>query len=109
MSEDLATLNDVDIYIRDIKYMINNNAKLILSNREKNIIFCENNNIKTNDIKHILLNLKREDFCKILNNRSINSLEKLYLFAPSIKDKNGKCMQLYIKIKRTVLMKVQDI
>lgn len=85
-------------YLVQLKKMIDNNSKIILSNRDKNMIFCENNNINTEKIKNILRNLSVEDFCKIMDNKGIDKTERLYLFAPNVKLKNNKYQQIYIKI-----------
>lgn len=106
MLENIADKSDVNQYLSELKNMIRNNARLILSNREKNMMFCENNDIKVDKIKKILLNLRIDDFCKVLNNKGINLFEKLYLFAPYIKNKDGKYQQLYVKINKIVEKKL---
>ena len=93
--------NIVTSYLKNLKEMISKNAKIILSLRSKNIIFCENYNIKLQDIKNILLDLNINDFCNILKNKSINCNEILYLFTKVVKIGNmRKKIQLYIKINK---------
>ena len=93
---------NIENYLTKLRALINNNAKIILSSRSKNMFFCEKNNIDYERIKQILLNLDTNDFCKVLNNKGINGEEKLYLFAPSIILKNGSTSQMYIKINMIV-------
>ena len=100
----MSNEQEIENYLIKLRALINNNAKIILSSRSKNMFFCEKNNIDYERIKQILLNLDTNDFCKVLNNKGINGEEKLYLFAPSIILKNGSTSQMIVEKNIIVLI-----
>lgn len=65
--------------------------------RKENIEFINNHNLKKEDIKQILLNLKTNDFCyATLDKKNKNVI--LYVFAPTIMLKSEE-IKMYIKFR----------
>ena len=82
------TKEEIDVILEKIKNCVGNNKYTIAlnENRQENIDFINEYNIRSNKQKSILLQLRTEDFCHTLQNTKIGyEYEVLYIFAPQIK------------------------
>ncbi len=82
------TKEEIDVILEKIKSCVGNNKYTIAlnENRQENIDFINEYNIRSNKQKSILLQLKTEDFCHTLQNTKIGyEYEVLYVFVPQIK------------------------
>lgn len=78
----------IDVILEKIKNCVGNNKYTIAlnENRQENIDFINEYNIRSNKQKSILLQLRTEDFCHTLQNTKIGyEYEVLYVFVPQIK------------------------
>lgn len=92
------TLKMIKECIKNDKYTISKNE-----NRQENIDFINEYNIRINRQKSILLELNVTDFCYTLQNTKVGyEYEVLYVFVPQVNlnDINGveKTVDIYIKI-----------
>lgn len=82
------TKAEIDVILEKIKSCVGNNKYTIAlnENRQENIDFINEYNIRGNKQKNILLQLKTEDFCHTLQNIKIGyEYEVLYVFVPQVK------------------------
>jgi hypothetical protein len=82
------TKEEIDVILEKIKNCVGNNKYTIAlnENRQENIDFINEYNIRSNKQKSILLQLRTEDFCHTLQNTKIGyEYEVLYIFVPQIK------------------------
>lgn len=82
------TKEEIDVILEKIKSCVGNNKYTIAlnENRQENIDFINEYNIRSNKQKIILLQLRTEDFCHTLQNTKIGyEYEVLYVFVPQIK------------------------
>lgn len=82
------TREEIDIILDKIKSCVGNNKYTIAlnENRQENIDFINEYNIRSDKQKSILLQLKTEDFCYTLQNTKIRyEYEVLYVFVPQVK------------------------
>lgn len=82
------TREEIDIILDKIKSCVGNNKYTIAlnENRQGNIDFINEYNIRSDKQKSILLQLKTEDFCHTLQNTKIGyEYEVLYVFVPQVK------------------------
>lgn len=82
------TKEEIDVILAKIKNCVGNNKYTIAlnENRQENIDFINEYNIRSNKQKSILLQLRTEDFCHTLQNTKIGyEYEVLYVFVPQIK------------------------
>ena len=82
------TREEIDVILEKIKNCVGNNKYTIAlnENRQENIDFINEYNIRSNKQKSILLQLRTEDFCHTLQNTKIGyEYEVLYVFVPQIK------------------------
>ena len=82
------TKEEIDVILEKIKNCVGNNKYTIAlnENRQENIDFINEYNIRSNKQKSILLQLRTEDFCHTLQNTNIGyEYEVLYVFVPQIK------------------------
>ena len=78
---------DIDTVLTKIKSCVGNNKYTISlnENRQENIDFINEYNIRSNQQKSILLQIKTDDFCHTLQNTQIGyEQEVLYDFAPQV-------------------------
>ena len=86
------------------KYIRNNNYTIAMNeNRQENINFINEYNIRSDRQKSILLQLQTDDFCYTLKNTKIGyEYEVLYVFVPQVNlfDADGieATVDIYIKI-----------
>lgn len=81
------TRDEIESVLQKIKNCINDNAYTISlnSNRQENIDFINEYNIRADRQKEILLGLKVEDFCHSLKNTKAGfEHEVLYVFIPKV-------------------------
>lgn len=81
------TRNEIDVVLEKIKSCVGNNKYTIAlnENRQENIDFINEYNVRSNKQKDILLGIKTEDFCHTLQNtKGGYEYEVLYVFAPQI-------------------------
>lgn len=81
------TKEEIDVILEKIKSCVGNNKYTIAlnENRQENIDFINEYNIRSNKQKSILLQLRTEDFCHTLQNTKIGyEYEVLYVFVPQI-------------------------
>lgn len=79
---------EIGVILKKIKSCIGNNKYTIAlnENRQENIEFINEYNIRSNKQKSILMKLRIEDFCHTLQNIRIGyEYEVLYVFVPQIK------------------------
>lgn len=81
------TLDDIDTILAKIKSCVEKNRYTISlnENRQENIDFITEYNIRSNKQKSILLQIKTKDFCHSLQNTKIGyEHEVLYVFVPQV-------------------------
>ncbi|MDO5406040.1 MAG: hypothetical protein Q4F28_01765 [Eubacteriales bacterium] len=81
------TKEEIDAVLEKIKSCVHNNKYTIAlnENRQENIEFINEYNIRSDKQKSILLQLKTEDFCHTLQNTKIGyEYEVLYVFVPQV-------------------------
>lgn len=79
------TRDQIDVILNKIKDCVNNNKYTISmnENRQENVDFINEYNIRSNKQKSILLQIKMDDFCHSLQNTKNGfEYEVLYVFAP---------------------------
>ena len=98
------TKAEINIILDKIKKCVVNNRYTIAlnENRQENIDFINEYNIRGNKQKNILLRLEVEDFCHTLQNTKIGyEYEVLYVFVPQVKLFNAegeeKIVDVYTK------------
>ncbi len=82
------TKEEIDLILDKIKRCVCNNKYTIAlnENRQENIDFINEYNIRSNKQKNILLQIKTEDFCHTLQNTKTGyEYEVLYVFVPQVK------------------------
>ena len=82
------TKAEIDVILEKIKSCVGNNKYTIAlnENRQENIDFINEYNIRGNKQKNILLQLQAEDFCHTLQNTKVGyEYEVLYVFVPQVK------------------------
>ena len=82
------TKEEIDLILYKIKSCVCNNKYTIAlnENRQENIDFINEYNIRSNKQKNILLQIKTEDFCHTLQNTKTGyEYEVLYVFVPQVK------------------------
>lgn len=96
--------NQIQAILDKIKYCVRNNKYTIAmnENRQENVDFINEYNIRSDKQKSILLHLKTEDFCHTLQNTKIGfEYEILYVFVPQVKlfnaEGNEEIVDVYIK------------
>lgn len=78
---------EIDVVLNKIKTCVENNRYTIAlnENRQENIDFINEYNIRSNKQKSIFLSLETEDFCHSLQNTKLGyEHEILYVFVPRI-------------------------
>lgn len=78
---------EIDVVLNKIKTCVENNRYTIAlnENRQENIDFINEYNIRSNKQKSIFLSLETEDFCHSLQNTKLGyEHEVLYVFVPRI-------------------------
>jgi hypothetical protein len=78
---------EIDVVLNKIKSCVGSNKYTIAlnENRQENIDFINEYNIRSNKQKSILLQLKTEDFCHTLQNTKLGyEYEVLYVFVPQV-------------------------
>lgn len=95
---------EIDVILEKIKNCVGNNKYTIAlnENRQENIDFINEYNIRSNKQKSILLQLRTEDFCHTLQNTKIGyEYEVLYVFVTLIKlfnaDGEEEMVAVYVK------------
>lgn len=81
------TKEEIDVVLDKIKSCVGNNKYTIAlnENRQENIDFINEYNIRSNKQKSILLQIKTEDFCHTLQNTKLGyEYEVLYVFVPQV-------------------------
>lgn len=81
------TKEEIGVVLEKIKSCVGNNKYTIAlnENRQENIDFINEYNIRSNKQKSILLQLKTEDFCHTLQNTKLGyEYEVLYVFVPKV-------------------------
>ena len=81
------TREQIDAILNKIKDCVVNNRYTIAlnENRQENVDFINEYNIRSNKQKSILLQLRTEDFCHTLQNTKIGfEYEVLYVFVPQV-------------------------
>ncbi len=97
------TREEIEIVLSKIKQCISSNHYTISlnENRQENINFINEYNIRNNKQKSILMQIKVEDFCHSLQNTKFGyEYEVLYVFAPQVQlfSANGEeTVNIYIK------------
>jgi hypothetical protein len=98
------TKEEIDNILEKIKScVVNNRYSIALNvNRQENIDFINEYNIRGTKQKSILLHLKTEDFCHTLQNTKIGyEYEVLYVFVPQVPlfnpDGEEEMVDVYIK------------
>lgn len=98
------TKEDIDLVLRKIKKCVNENQYTIAmnENRQENINFVNEYNIRSSRQKDILLGIKTEDFCHSLQNTRVGyEHEILYFFVPQVKlfnaDDKEEIVDIYTK------------
>lgn len=82
------TKEEIDVVLEKIKSCVGSNKYTIAlnENRQENIDFINEYNIRSNKQKSILFQLRTEDFCHTLQNTKIGyEYEVLYVFVPQVK------------------------
>lgn len=98
------TRKQIDAILDKIKICVNNNKYTIAmnENRQKNVDFINEYNIRSDKQKSILLLLQADDFCHTLQNTKIGfEYEVLYVFVPQVQlfnaDGEEETVDLYTK------------
>lgn len=81
------TRDQIDEILNKIKDCVNNNKYTISmnENRQENVDFINEYNIRSDKQKTILLRIKTDDFCHSLQNTKIGfEYEVLYVFVPQV-------------------------
>ena len=98
------TKNEIREVLQIIKNcVVNNNYTIAMNeNRQENIDFINEYNIRSNKQKHILLKLQIDDFCHTLQNTKLGyEYEVLYVFVPQVNLFNSdgieEVIDVYIK------------
>ena len=81
------TREQIEVILNKIKDCVNNNKYTISTNenRQENVDFINEYNIRSDKQKSILLQIKTEDFCHTLQNTKIGfEYEVLYVFVPQV-------------------------
>lgn len=97
------TIEQIDAILDKIKYCVNNNYTLAMNeNRQENVDFINEYNIRSDKQKSILLQLQTDDFCHTLQNTKIGyEYEVLYVFVPQVQlfnaDGEEELVDIYIK------------
>ena len=81
------TKEDIDVILAKIKSCVEKNRYTISlnENRQENIAFINEYNIRSDKQKSILLQINAEDFCHSLQNTNIGyEHELLYVFVPQV-------------------------
>jgi len=95
---------EIDLLLYKIKSCVENNNYIISQNenRQENIDFINEYNLRTENQKSILMKIKTNDFCYSVQNTNIGyENEVLYVFAPQVNlinaDGNIETVDVYIK------------
>ncbi len=98
------TKDEISAILGKIKSCVDNNRYTIAlnENRQENINFINEYNIRSSQQKNILLQIKTEDFCHTLQNTKVGyEYEVLYVFVPQIKlfriDGEQELVDVYMK------------
>lgn len=98
------TIEQIDAILDKIKYCVNNNNYTLAmnENRQENVDFINEYNIRSDKQKSILLQLQTDDFCHTLQNTKIGyEYEVLYVFVPQVQlfnaDGEEELVDIYIK------------
>ena len=81
------TRKEVDLILSRIKSCVKNNRYIIAQNenRQENIDFINEYNIRSDKQRSILMQIKTEDFCHSLQNTKLGyEYEVLYVFVPQV-------------------------
>lgn len=81
------TREQIEVFLDKIKDCVNNNKYTIAmnENRQENVDFINEYNIRSDKQKSILLQIKTDDFCHTLQNTKIGfKYEVLYVFVPQV-------------------------
>ncbi len=87
------TREEIDSILKKIKICVANNRYTIAlnENRQENIDFINEYNIRSGKQKKIILQLKTDDFCHTLQNKKIGyEYEVLYVFVQQVKLYNSQ-------------------
>ena len=110
------TKEEISAILAKIKDCIKNDRFTISlnENRQENINFIREYNIRSDIQKNILLNIEVEDFCHSLKNKKRGyEYETLYVFAPRVKLSHvGKCEMVNISrslISLLFLSKIEQL
>lgn len=98
------TREQIDAILDKIKYCVNNNKYTLAmnENRQENVDFINEYNIRSDKQKSILLQLQTDDFCHTLQNTKIGfEYEVLYVFMPQVQlfnaDGEEELVDIYTK------------
>ncbi len=98
------TREQIDAILDKIKDCVNNNKYTIAmnENRQENVDFINEYNIRSDKQKSILLQLQMDDFCHSLQNTKIGfEYEVLYVFVPQVQlfnaDGEEETVDIYTK------------
>lgn len=86
------THEEIDVILSMIKSCVEKNRYIISQNenRQENIDFINEYNIRTDKQKSILMKIKTEDFCHSLQNTKLGyEYEILYVFVPQVELTNA--------------------
>lgn len=81
------TREEVGLILSRIKFCVKNNRYIIAQNenRQENIDFINEYNIRSDKQRSILMQIKTEDFCHSLQNTKLGyEYEVLYVFVPQV-------------------------
>lgn len=98
------TREQIDDVLDKIKYCVVNNKYTIAlnENRQENLDFINEYNIRSDKQKSILLQITTDDFCHTLQNTKVGfEYEILYVFVPEVKLFNSdgveEVVEIYVK------------
>ena len=98
------THEEIDTYLAKVKKCVNENRYIISQNenRQENIDFINEYNIRVNKQKEILMQIATEDFCHTLQNAKAGfEHEVLYVFVPRVQlynsDGEEETVEIYTK------------
>jgi hypothetical protein len=102
------TIEEIDAILDKIKYCVKNKKYTISlnGNRQENINFINEYNIRSDKQESILLKLQAQDFCHTLQNKNIGfEYEVLYVFVPQIQffNADGEEQTICVYIKFNVI------
>ena len=95
------TKDEIEVVLDKIKSCVGNDKYTIAlnENRQENIDFINEYNIRSNKQKNILLQLEVEDFCHTLQNTKLGyEYEVLYVFVPQVQLFNADGVEEVVEV-----------